>query len=79
MRDQRVIEALDRVASVAWRQLESVARQSEPGDSQLGMAGLRRHGTREMRSSRPGKNQHSCHHLYSSMTLTGRCKFESSL
>lgn len=54
-----------------WRQLESVTQQTGPGASQLDMAGFRRHGIREMRSIRPGKNQHSCHHVYSVMTLPG--------
>lgn len=71
MRDRRIIEVFDGVASVAWRQLESVTRQTEPGDSQLDTAGLRRYRIREMRSSRPGKNQHSRHHVYSVMTLPG--------
>lgn len=78
MRDRRIVEAFDGVASVAWRQLESVTRQTEPGDSQLGMAGLRRYGTCEMRSSRPGKNRHSCHHVYPVVTLPGHASLSSS-
>lgn len=71
MRDRRIIEAFDGVVSVAWRQLDSVTRQTGPGASQLDMAGLRKYGIREMRSSRPGKNQHSCHHVYLVTTLPG--------